>query len=40
MEKVNKEKSSVVSCANCRWVACKNYGYENKPTCIHFIKDK
>jgi hypothetical protein len=26
------------TCENCRWVACKNYGWK-RPICINYIPD-
>lgn len=40
MKKKSESKSNVKSCATCRWVGCKNYGYKNKSICINYIDEK
>lgn len=29
---------NIQSCANCRWVGCKNYGWD-RPICTKYIPD-
>ncbi|ACA57336.1 hypothetical protein CLK_A0169 (plasmid) [Clostridium botulinum A3 str. Loch Maree] len=38
MQLTDETNTKQPSCQNCRWVGCRNYGW-NKPVCNKYIKE-